>query len=134
MNNITCPDCDSWKYLYIWDIITDDSFAGRIISKEIIKSFLYECQNCSLKYKYPRKNTQFYDTLYDNNEDDLWNSPEMRYDQKRVLSYINNLEEKDILDYGCYSWWLLRKVDKKDNLYGIEVNQKAWKKAHESSW
>ncbi len=130
---VYCPDCQSWECTSIWKIQPDQLFAGKMVSVIFQETLLYTCESCHLRFKYPRMDVEFYNTLYNNESAETWNQLPQRYDQCEVLNYLNTLDTKFILDYGCYTWWFLSKINKGHILFGIEVNKKAADIAHETS-
>ena len=136
MNNsnthIHCPDCASKNTFFIGNISDDGNFAGTPLSESLKMGSLYRCTNCNLKFKYPVADTETYNSLYDNNFTETWDSPTLRYDQQKVLENLPKLTEEKILDYGCYSGGLLEHIQS-NYKYGIEVNSSAAKRATEVS-
>jgi len=129
--DIICPSCNSNHIVCIGRIPQTNIFAGNKLTISLPNSNLYKCRGCNLYFKWPRLNKQQLDMLYRNGNPKIWQYDlRDRKDWQIAKNWITRKVNKgSILDVGCWDGGFLQNLNGYYNLYGVEINPFAAKRA-----
>jgi SAM-dependent methyltransferase len=102
-------------------------FAGKHLEDPLHGGFLFRCQRCCLKFRFPGESEQRYRQLYDNSVVTTWPEDTDRADWNLLVRYLSKRLPKgaSVLDFGCYTGGLLSRLDDDFQKFGIEINEQA---------
>lgn len=112
-----CPACDGVNVKYLGKI---KGRPGIIDFDE--ESSLYECNYCTLLYRYPYVDERMLQNVYRNVTANSWDEGE-RPDYELAKKYISrDRQAREILDVGCYTGRFLSELPLNLNKCGIEAS------------
>ena len=102
-------------------------FAGKHMAQPIPGGTLYRCPHCHLKYRFPTRNAEQYDALYDNEAIETWPADRPRADWVLIVEHIRTHFPGGgrVLDFGCYTGGLLALLGDSYERQGVEINRAA---------
>lgn len=122
-----CPSCGGGNAREIGPIPLTNLFAGKIFEGAAIRSSLYECPSCHLRFRWPRLPAEAMTRLYlSDPEGSLQYQKRNRTDWNVARKWLAEFpQERSILDIGCADGEFLNGLDANWKKYGIEINEKA---------
>lgn len=123
----SCPSCGGRRTRFIGHIPATNRFAGRRLEKSLSGGGLYACRECFLSFRYPRRDSRFFDSLYEEAPQDAWSChAETRGDWRIAAAWLaRDVKEGRLLDVGCFDGGFLESLDGSYQRHGIEINEKA---------
>lgn len=130
-NSIACIACDSQK-LICWGqlpVYTAD-FLGQSLDSNINPGALYECENCTLRFRAPQPTKEelmaYYQGL-DTNE--CWQHGAEREVWRYIKNELKSIPQPSVLDVGCFRGDMLSYVGDGLECFGIEPSKEAAREA-----
>jgi SAM-dependent methyltransferase len=122
-----CPSCGGKNTRVIGPIPFTNLFAGKISGEAAIRSSLYRCFSCRLRFRWPRLPADIMDRLYlSDPEGSLQYQKRNRTDWKIAEKWLAGFpRERSILDIGCADGEFLNSLNWNWKKFGIEINEKA---------
>lgn len=110
-------------------------FAGQVANDLLPASSLFGCLACGLLFRHPVLSRSQYDAFYRKVPSTTWPDQPGRPDWALIVEFIglNSVAGASILDFGCHTGGLLRRLGSRYSLYGAEVNETAARIAREKS-
>jgi SAM-dependent methyltransferase len=102
-------------------------FAGRQLPDALPPSSLYRCSNCGLLFRYPILTACEYDSLYAHAQTACWVDDPARMDWSLIAEHLERHAPvgASVLDFGCHTGGLLKRLGSRYARTGIEVNEAA---------
>jgi SAM-dependent methyltransferase len=129
--SIACIACDSQK-LICWGelpVYTAD-FLGRDLNSNVNPGELYECENCTLRFRAPQPGKEELMTYYqglDTNE--CWQHGTEREVWRYIKDELKDLPAPSVLDVGCFRGEMLSYAGDGLNCFGVEPSKEAGREA-----
>jgi 2-polyprenyl-3-methyl-5-hydroxy-6-metoxy-1,4-benzoquinol methylase len=106
-------------------VFTPD-FLGSKVARQVPASFLYECLDCSLRFRYPAPTeeelTDYYAELP---SEDLWQHGPDREVWREIRKALERSPDRSVLDVGCFRGDLLAYLGKEWQRFGVELSDEA---------
>jgi 2-polyprenyl-3-methyl-5-hydroxy-6-metoxy-1,4-benzoquinol methylase len=130
-----CPACAADRPRTIGALPAVNVFAGQVAATTLPASSLFGCFACGLLFRHPVLSRSQYDALYGEVPPTAWPDRSGRTDWALIVDYIGRTSAAgaSILDFGCHTGGLLRRLGSRYALHGAEVNRAAAKVARERS-
>jgi len=130
-----CPSCAGSDLRTIGQLPVISVFAGQDAGGTLPASSLFGCRACGLLFRYPVLSRSQYDALYGKVQPTTWPDQPGRIDWALIVEYVgrNSAAGASILDFGCHTGGLLRRLGSRYSLYGVEVNETAAQIAREKT-
>jgi 2-polyprenyl-3-methyl-5-hydroxy-6-metoxy-1,4-benzoquinol methylase len=124
---VSCPSCGGRHTRFIGEIPATNRFAGRILDKPLSGGGLYACRECFLSFRHPRRDSLFFDSLYEAAPHDAWSSrAETRNDWSIAAAWLRReVKQGRLLDVGCFDGGFLELLGSSYQRHGIEINENA---------
>lgn len=125
--NSICPCCASHELRFLGKLPDSKWFAGKGLDKPLLGGALYYCCRCNLKFRYPLHDATTYDELYDNSAISAWSGTADRPDWNLIINHIFRRFPQGgrVLDFGCYTAELLKRLGTSYERHGVEINNAA---------
>lgn len=130
-----CPSCASTRARLTGRLPDVAVFARVDASGKLPASRLYRCPDCGLRFRHPVLSPDEYDTLYGQVEASSWADEPGRMDWRHIEEYVARIAPSGgrVLDFGCHTGGLLKRLGPKYARTGIEVNERAAAVAREQT-
>jgi len=128
---IACIACNSQKLIRWGDLpVYTADFLGRDLDSNINPGALYECENCTLRFRFPQPTKEelmkYYQGL-DTNE--CWQHGAEREVWRYIKGELKDLPQPSVLDVGCFRGDMLSYVGNGLELFGVEPSTEAGQEA-----
>ena len=127
----TCPCCSSTNPIQVGSIAPSNTFAGRLLEKELAGGALWQCSHCHLLFRHPRPSSKELNKLYQSGHADSWSTPvEQRTDWRLIREWIKAQKKvRRVIDVGCFDGRLLEFLGRDYEWLGIEIHEEAAQRA-----
>lgn len=131
----TCPSCAGSAPHRIGVLPDAGVFAGRDASGTLPVSSLYRCPGCGLLFRHPVLSADQYAELYGKAASTCWSDESGRSDWALIEDYLARTVTAGarVLDFGCHTGGLLKRLDTRYETTGVEVNALAARIARQES-
>lgn len=123
----SCPSCASEELVEVGRLPDSRWFAGKRLEKPLSGGWLFRCSACGLKFRNPANVDAVNSRLYNNETTATWVADDARVDWDLIVRFVSEElpQGGKVLDFGCYTGGLLKRLGTRHERYGIEVNQVA---------
>lgn len=130
-----CPSCAETNPRRIGALPAVGVFAGHDAPGVLAASSLYRCVGCGLLFRHPVLAAHEYDALYGNAGAACWSGEQERTDWALIQDYLARSVAAGarVLDFGCHTGGLLKRLGARYARTGIEVNERAARIARQES-
>ena len=130
-----CPSCAAARTRRIGALPQVKVFARQDITGVLPASSLYRCLACGLLFRHPVLEAHEYDALYGKAGSTCWADEPGRMDWAHIEYYLARTARSGarVLDFGCHTGGLLKRLGPGYARTGVEVNERAAAIAREQS-
>ena len=114
----SCPDCGSTQTRSRGALDSRGTFAGIDVLR--VPSFLHECGDCGLGFRWPMMSQADILALYADSEVAVWQQATPPVPWKNIYQRIANIQPSSVLDYGCFAGDFLRMLPLQCAQFGVE--------------
>jgi SAM-dependent methyltransferase len=130
-----CPSCLAENPRRIGALPEARVFAGADTTEALPASSLYRCRACGLLFRHPVLTAREYDALYANAQAACWPDEPGRADWSLIAEYLERHAPAgaSVLDFGCHTGGLLRRLGPRYAKTGVEINEAAARTARQTT-